>query len=209
MKKVFIILIIFIIVICLIFFIKNNYKTKNIGNNINKSADNLKEYILNISSYRANIEVTVKSNKNENKYVIKQEYINPNIAKQEIIEPSSISGLKTIYDGENLKIENTNLSLTKIIDKYNYIPTNTLWLTSFINEYKHSNISDCKETQDELIMKVSYIENNCNMEKELYIDKKTSKPTKMTIKDINKNTAIYIIYNEINFNNIIKEDILA
>ena len=209
MKKVFIILIIFIIVVCLIFFIKNNYKTKNIGNNINKSADNLKEYILNISSYRANIEVTVKSNKNENKYVIKQEYANPNIAKQEIIEPSNISGLKTIYDGENLKIENTNLSLTKIIDNYDYIPTNTLWLTSFINEYKNSNIDDCRETQDELIMKVSYIENNCNMEKGLYIDKKTSKPTKMIVKDINKNTAIYIIYNEINFNNINKEGILA
>ena len=156
MKKVLIILIIFVFIICSIFFIKNNYKVKKIGNNINKSADNLKEYILNISSYQANIEVTITSNKNENKYVLKQEYSNPNISKQEIIEPTNIRGLKTIYDGEKLKIENTNLSLTKIIENYSYISTNILWLTSFINEYKNSNEANCIENQDEIIMKVNY-----------------------------------------------------
>ena len=94
MKKFLIIFIIIILILCLVFFIKNNYKTKNIGNNINKSADNLKEYILNISSYKANIEVTVYSNKNENKYIINQEYTTPNVCKQEVVEPTNIKRFK-------------------------------------------------------------------------------------------------------------------
>ena len=58
-------------------------------------------------------------------------------------------------------------------------------------------------------MKTNCKDNQKNISKELYIDKKTSKPTKMIIKDINKNTSIYIIYNDITFNSISKEEVLA
>ena len=47
-------------------------KKIKIGNNIISQVEI--DDILNISSYKATIEVEVKSNKNENKYVIKQEY---------------------------------------------------------------------------------------------------------------------------------------
>ena len=40
----------------------------------NKSADEIKEYILNIESYKAIAEVTIKSNKNENTYKLEQKY---------------------------------------------------------------------------------------------------------------------------------------
>ena len=45
-------------------------KTKN-GNNMN--SQEIVDYILNINSYKAQITVEVKSNKNTNKYVIKQQ----------------------------------------------------------------------------------------------------------------------------------------
>ena len=51
----------------LYFFYKNNYKTINLGNNINKSAEDIENYILNISSYEAKATIEVKSNKNTNK----------------------------------------------------------------------------------------------------------------------------------------------
>ena len=47
------------------------------------------------------------------------------------------------------------------------------------------------------------------MYKTLYIDKETLKPTKMEIQDINRNTLVYIEYNEIEINNVNKEEILA
>ncbi len=91
------------------FFTKNNYKTVEFGNTNIKSVQDIKEYILNISSYEANISVEVISNKNSNKYKMTQKYVAPNIFRQEVLEPENIKGLVTTYDGENLKIENTRI----------------------------------------------------------------------------------------------------
>ena len=108
-KKLFILIaffiIIFIIAIC--FFRKNDYKTKEFGNTNIKSAENIKEYILNISSYEADISLEITSNKTTNKYRLIQKYAQPNIFKQEVLEPNNIKGLTTTYDGTNLKIENS------------------------------------------------------------------------------------------------------
>lgn len=108
--------IITIIAICVLvgigivcFFTKNNYKTVEFGNTNIKSIQDIKEYILNISSYEANISVEVISNKNSNKYKMTQKYVAPNIFRQEVVEPENIKGLVTTYDGENLKIENTRI----------------------------------------------------------------------------------------------------
>ena len=76
-KPIIIVLILFLIVLMIYFFINKNNKlfnkNFNIGNNItNKSIQEIEEYILNISSYEAELEVTVQSNKNTNKYILKQ-----------------------------------------------------------------------------------------------------------------------------------------
>ena len=53
-KKTVVIILATIFFIIIIFLIKNNYKFLKKGNNIsNKSADEIKEYILNIESYQA------------------------------------------------------------------------------------------------------------------------------------------------------------
>ena len=89
MKKIKIISIIVVLITIVIstvfyFFYKNTYKTEKLGNNITKSAENIKEYILNLSSYEAQISVEVNSNKNSNKYEIKQQYVSPNIFTRNI-----------------------------------------------------------------------------------------------------------------------------
>ena len=128
-KKVIIFISLMIIAIIVFFFIKNNYKKINIGNNItSKSTEQVEEYILNISSYKAKIELEVKSNKNENKYVLMQKYTSPNISKQEVIEPENIKGLETIYDGASLTINNSNLGLSSIYENYQYMVDNCLWI---------------------------------------------------------------------------------
>lgn len=128
-KKVIIFISLMIIAIIVFFFIKNNYKKINIGNNItSKSTEQVEEYILNISSYKAKIELEVKSNKNENKYVLMQKYTSLNISKQEVIEPENIKGLETIYDGASLTINNSNLGLSSIYENYQYMVDNCLWI---------------------------------------------------------------------------------
>ena len=51
--------------------------------------------------------------------------------------------------------------------------------------------------------------NKYNTYKKLYLDKKTAKPIKMEIEDINKKMLVYILYNEIKINSINKEEVLA
>ena len=123
--------------IIFILFFSINYKTQKFGNNISKTTDDIVDNILNLSSYEASLDVTVESNKTTNKYKIKQIYSKPNIIKQIIEEPNNLENLTILYDGKDMKLENTKLSLSKIYEEYEYISQNTLWLSSFIDNYSN------------------------------------------------------------------------
>ena len=211
MKKIITIAIIIITIIA-IFFIKTNYKSFKFGNNIsNKSADQIKKYILDINSYDLTANITVQSNKNTNSYIIKEKYVKDNnVCKQEILEPENIKGVSFIYDGANLKIENTNLNLNKLYENYSYIGENTITLKSFINDYLESNESTMSETDEEIVLETKLKNGNKYISyKKLCINKSTGNPTKLEIEDITQKTSIYILYSEIEINNLQKEDILA
>ena len=210
-KTLIIIATIVTLVIVAIIFIKNNNKTaktSKIGNN--STSQEIVDYILNISSYETQIDVEIKSNKNSNKYKIKQTYINNEKNIQEVLEPSNIQGVKIIKEGTNLKIENTKLSLTKIIENYSDITQNNLDLISFIESYKNNSNSKYKEENNQIIMETTAkTENNYQKYETLYISKETGNPAKMEIKDTNQNIIIYIIYNEIKINKTANEKIYA
>ncbi len=202
-KKIIIIIICIFICIFLCYFIflkKFNYKNINTGNNnLNKTLDEIQEYICNISSYEATIEVTVYSNKNTNKYKIKQSH-EENYDTQEILEPENVKGVKFIYKDNTLQIINTTLNLTKIYNNYPYIENNNLWLNDFLEEYKTANETNKEISEDEreivLTLQTQKVDSKIKY-KELYLDKKTGNPTKLLLQDNNKNTIIYILYSEI------------
>ena len=200
-QKIIIITIIAIaIVIFISIFFKINYKKINTGNNIlNKTLDEVQEYICNINSYEATMEVTINSNKNTNKYKIKQTH-DENEDIQEILEPENVKGIKFIYKNNTLQIINTNLNLTKIYNNYSYIESNNLWLNDFLEEYKQADNEnkEATENDEEVVLKLEVQNEDSNIKyKELYLDKKTGNPTKLLIQDNNKNTVIYILYSEI------------
>ena len=201
-KGVFIFIAILLIIITTIFLIIfNNKEDKNLKIGKNTTSQEIVNYILSIKSYECNIEVEVNSNKNINRYIIKQSYIEDGEITQEVIEPSNIQGVKIIKKEGNLIIENTSLSLTKIIENYQEITENNLDLQTFIQNYKENEKSKFSEEDNQIIMETTLKEDNKYTKyKKLYISKETGKPLKMEIKDINQNTLIYIIYNEININ---------
>ena len=208
-KKIITICLIFILIIILIFFIKNNYKNLKIGNNIiNQSAEKIKENILNIESYKANVKITITSNKNTNTYeAIQKYYKENNLYKQEIISPENIAGVIFEFNGKNLQIKNTKLNLSKIYENYNYIGSNELSLSAFIEDYK-SNDSNNYENEEEIILETIVRNNNKYRSiKRLYISKNTKLPIKMEIEDNAQNTLVYILYNEIEINKLEKEQI--
>ncbi len=208
--KKYSIFIIIILIIIAVFLIKNNYKKLKIGNNIsNKSVDEIEEYILNMESYEAVANITIKSNKNINTYVVKQKYLkNGNIYKQEILEPQNLHGIEFIYDGTALKIENTKLALKKLYENYNYVGSNELSLTAFIEDYKQDNNARITKNNGIIILETqSKNKNRYNTSKKLYIE--NGKIKKLEINDKAQNTRIYILYKEIVINEIKKDEILA
>ena len=133
-KLLFILIIIIIIIFLSIFISKNVIKKQKNGNNMN--SQEIVDNILNLKSYKSKISVQVNSNKNQNKYILTQEYNTENGCIQEIIEPENIAGVKIIKKDNNLKIENSQLDLKKIYENYSGLEDNSLDLICFINEYK-------------------------------------------------------------------------
>ena len=212
MKKIFLFVVTTIVIIIIFFFIKFNYKSLKFGNNMsNKSAESIKQYILDINSYELTETITVESNKNTNKYIAKEKCVKDNnVFKQEILEPENISGITFLYDGTNLKIDNSKLSLSKMYENYPYLGENSITLMSFINDFAQNQESNVSENGNEIILEVKLKNGNkYTAYKKLYIDKNTGNPTKLEIQDITQKTLIYILYNEIKINNLQKEDILA
>ncbi len=210
-----IVVILITLAIILCFFLKNANKNLNIGDNLNnKTLQEIEEYILNISSYEAEVEITVEGNKNTTKYLLSQEYVSPNIEKQVIKEPSNIQGLETIYDGNKLTIQNSKLNLTTIYENYSYLTDNFLWLHSFIEDYRNAKSSGKKtklyEENNQVIMEVElsdgtpYVAN-----KKLVIDRLTGNIQKLVVQDKNQKNLVYILYKEIKMNSLKKEGVLA
>lgn len=217
-KKVIIITsvaILIIIAIIFAFFMKNANKNLNIGNNLNnKTLQEVEEYILNISSYETEVEVSIESNKNKTKYLLTQKYVSPNIEKQTVKEPSNIQGLETIYDGNKLTIHNSKLNLTTIYENYPYLTDNYIWLHSFIEDYRNAKSSGEKtklyEENNQIIMEVELSQGTPYVaSKKLVIDRITGNIQKLIVQDKNQKNLVYILYNEIKMNSLKKEEVLA
>lgn len=198
-RKIFLFIIIILVILGIALFINKNM-TKNKKNVNNMNSQEIVDYILNINSYKANATVQINSNKNSNKYILKQEY-NQNESIEEILEPSNIKGIKIINKEGNLIVENSNLNLSTIFENYQILEENYLDLSTFINECKELKNYKYEEENDSLIIKLkSNKDNKYIKNKILYINKSMAIPTKLVIEDDNKKIQVNIEYNEIELN---------
>ena len=108
--------------------------------------------------------------------------------------------MQLTYENGVLRIENTRYNLSKIYEDYPYITTNSLFLTSFIEGYRNSGISQIYEEDNKVKMIYDSKINKYNYKQILYINKSTLAPENLQIFDINNSLKIDIIYNEIELN---------
>ena len=190
-------LLIFVLICITIFFIFY-YNFFILGNNINRSQDEIVDNIINkTNEYEANIDVKVISNKNENDYKMYQ-IVNDEKSIQIVDEPENIKGLEIENISNKLIIRNTKLNMEKIYDQYEFLLNNSLFLNVFIEDYK-KNTSKIYEENDELIFEVKLDSSKSTYikYKELHVDKISGVPRQLIIKDNTKKTCISIIYNDI------------
>lgn len=210
-KSIFILVAILLVAIIIIFSIFRiiHYKNIQTGNNItDKTLKEIEDYILNISSYEAEVEVTVESNKNTNKYILNQRFENPNVSTQVVVEPKNIEGLTIKYDGTNLEISNSKLNLSTIYENYKYIAENVLWFSDFVNNYK-KNGGKITEENGIIVMETKCDNNKYSANEKLYIDRNANKITKLIVEDDSKKSKIYITYNKIKIGSFNKKKIFA
>lgn len=201
LKSLFIIFVLF----CIFLVSKNIIKTekadyKNEKNGNNKSINEIEQYILNVSSYKAKIEVTVKSNKNVNFYELTQKVSVPNKAKQTALSPKDLQGIEISYEEGVMKIKNTKYNLTTIYENYPYISDNSIFLTSFIEEYKKAEDKEIKEKDNKIELSYTLNKNKYNNKHKLYINKSSLLPENLQILDINNDVKADILYKEIELN---------
>lgn len=201
MKRVILITIFTSLSILFIFMILNKNNNKKINTVNNKSIQEIEHFLLNINSYKADLDIIIKSNKNENKYKIKQE-VKENYEKQIVEEPEEIANMEIVYENGTLKINNSNINASKVFNSYPYITDNSIFLTDFLKEYKKTDCREIKEEADKIIMIINNAEKTYNNKKELIVDKRTLKPESLIIKNKNNEIKTYILYNGIEINNI-------
>lgn len=197
-KKIFIC--ISIVLIFSVFFAIFYYKNKINGNNINiESKEDIIAYVKNINQYKANIQVTVYSNKNENNYEIYQE-VTKEKSIQIVDKPKNIEKLTIEQAGNTVTIKNTKLNLEKIYKNYIEYFSNLLFLDSFSKELEVEK-TDIDIKENSIILKLEHKQDSTYRKySELELDKKTMKPIKLEVKDKNKKTIICILYTDIEIN---------
>ena len=189
-----------IVLIFSVFFAIFYYKNKINGNNINiESKEDIIAYVKNINQYKANIQVTVYSNKNENNYEIYQE-VTKEKSIQIVNKPKNIEKLTIEQAGNTVTIKNTKLNLEKIYKNYIEYFSNLLFLDSFSKELEVEKTDiDIKESS--IILKLEHKQDSTYRKySELELDKKTMKPIKLEVKDKNQKTIICILYTDIEIN---------
>lgn len=178
--------------------IKKDNKIDKVGNNKNIKE---MEQLLNIESYKAMLTVNVKSNKNENNYIINQEVKYNEYQKETFESPEELKETEIFYENNILTIKNSKIGASKIYEGHKELTSNKLFLTDFLKEYKNETTENKEIEEDNEQIKLT-IKNSerYTSQSTLYIDQKTMKPTSMEIKDKNQNIRVYILYNEIEFN---------
>ena len=185
-------------IICIIIFIILNYILRRSGNNIIRNKSEFVEDVFEkLEYYEADIDVIIISNKNENRYNMKQ-IVAGKDSKIIINSPENVNGLEIEIKDNNLKISNNNTNMKKVYENYKNLINNSLFISSFIKEFKEFP-SQIDEYENEIVVKIN-LENEENTyikSKELYLNKEIGMPSKLLIKDNNQKINTSIIYNDI------------
>ena len=113
----------------------------------------------------------------------------------EVIGKKDVSGLLIENKNGNLVIKNSKLKLEKLYENYREFTDNSLFLSTFVEEYEKAKEKEIIEENGEIVVKIELKNYNKYIKyKELYLDKKTGKPVKLLVKDSSKQEKLSIKY---------------
>lgn len=184
-------------IICITVFLIFYYIFLRNGNNKIRNQNEFVEDIFEkLQSYEANVDVTIKSNKNENLYNMIQ-IVDKDYSKVILNSPENVKGINLEIKDGNLIISNESASFIKEFKNYRSVVNNSLFLSSFIMEFENNESTIYEENGEIIIEILLENENTYIKSKVLYLDKEKRLPKKLIIKDNTQNINTSIIYNDI------------
>jgi len=197
-KKMCVVVLAILLVVGVLFFWQNSHKNLKSGNTMHiQTEEELERYILNIRAYKAEMTVSIQSNKTNHRYKMRQEYEKNGIQKMIIEEPEIRKGMEIIKQGETITVKNTHLGFRNLYAEQEGMTGNYMWLPTFLETYQNDRARSKKKTETETIFFASIQTKHPYYQYlELHVDNRTKKPTQFMVQDKDKNNRIYILYNE-------------
>ena len=165
-----------------------------------------------MTSYTAEVRVTVKGNKTENTYLLTHEVKEPNVSAITIKEPSHLAGLKTVICGDKVLISAKNVGQELLTETS---PMNDVLLVNeFFSLYYRSEETAIHASTEE-DSKTLLLETECSPQTSgaykatMLLDTKTLHPKTITVFDAGGNVRRMAEFLSFTYNPSLSEDIFT
>ncbi len=165
-----------------------------------------------MTSYTAEVKLTVKGNKTENNYLLTQEFKEPQMSAVTIKEPAHMEGLKTVINGDKVLIFAKNAE-QKVFATAEQVP-NVLFVHEFFSLYYKSEETAIHVSAEE-DGKTLLLETECSPQTSgaykvtMLLDTKTLHPKTITVFDAGGNVRQMAEFLSFTYNPSLQEDIFT
>ena len=158
------------------------------------------ERYYNMKSFSAVAEVTVKSDKTENRYVVKQLYEAPDSFLIRVVEPKELEGSGVSLQGDQM-ILNSGFGHNEALGGELSAGHGVLFVSDFFETYfksEETSVSAATSKGDSVTILECFLggKNEKRFMQKLWIDNETFLPLKLETYDINQNPSVTVSFRE-------------
>lgn len=166
--------------------------------------DKIHKYYNKLESYTADLDLTVYSNKTQNRYFVSQKFVSPDKFYTRVTDPDGTFSATTITNNSMTKTLTDGSDYTLTIPSEEYV--SLLFVSNFFRAYYASeetslSVDTSISESDKTVLNVTVSENNLSIKNvSLSIDNDTLTPHTLTVYDHNGNKLAVAKYENFSLN---------
>lgn len=174
--------------------------------------NDIQKIFSSVNNYISTGNITVMGNKSSKDYRVKHTFQKPDKYIVEIIEPIESRGNKTIYNGDSAYMYNEKIRQYTILKEIGIPEDKILFLGYFLRNLSNTEAlkvkKDTIESKEYIVISIEIPGSNMYRSyEELWIDKSTKLPYKLSIYDSKNKEVVKIIYEDVKYNTNIDKEI--
>ena len=175
--------------------------------------EKIHKYYSKMSSYSADLDFTVYSNKTENQYFVSQKAIPPDKFYTRVTDPKGTFSITTVTNGQLTKTNSDSSEYSLTVPSQEYL--SLLFVNNFFNAYYSSeetsiSVDSSAIKSDKTILDVFIPDNNLAIKKvSMSIDNKTLAPVSLTVYNSDQKVLISAKYENFKYNDKIDDSVFS